>query len=104
MRHAHRGGLAGAVGAEQAGDFTVARLEADIVDRDHGGLVLALAGEGLAEVFGCDHGALLMGMRGVRGVKGTKASGGVAVVGAMQGRRELGRAWCRERGCRYVSI
>src|SRR3546814_17485080 len=32
------------------------RLEADIVDRDHGGLVLALAGEGLAEVFGCDHG------------------------------------------------
>src|SRR3546814_7503838 len=54
--------------------FTVARLEADIVDRDHGGLVLALAGEGLAEVFGCDHGALLMGMRGVRGVKGTKRS------------------------------
>src|SRR3546814_21151318 len=32
------------------------RLEADIVDRDHGGLALALAGEGLAEVFGCDHG------------------------------------------------
>src|SRR3546814_19338808 len=32
------------------------RLEADIVDRDHGGLALALAGEGLAEVFGCDPG------------------------------------------------
>src|SRR3546814_15538693 len=56
IQHAQRRGLAGAVGAEQAGDFTVARLEADIVDRDHGGLALALAGEGLAEVFGCDHG------------------------------------------------
>src|SRR3546814_13913524 len=67
--------------------FTVARLEADIVDRDHGGLVLALAGAGLAEVFGCDHGALLMGMRGVRGVKGTKENGGVEVVGAMKSRR-----------------
>src|SRR3546814_19779323 len=32
------------------------RLEADIVDRDNGGLALALAGAGLAEVFGCDHG------------------------------------------------
>src|SRR3546814_5690003 len=56
IQHAQRGCLAGAVGPEQAGDFTVARLEADIVDRDHGGLVLALAGEGLAEVFGNDHG------------------------------------------------
>ena len=54
VEHAQRGGLAGAVGAEQAGDLAVARFEAHVVDGDDRPS-LALAGEGLAEMFGDDH-------------------------------------------------
>ena len=59
VEHAQRGGLAGAVGAEQAGDLAVAGGEADIVDGDDAGLVLALAWKGLAQVFRGDHGEVL---------------------------------------------
>src|SRR4249919_1065959 len=68
VEHAQRGGLAGAVGAKQAGDFPVARLEADVVDRDHGRrLAFSGAGECLAQVFCNDHVRVLSGARRAQG-------------------------------------
>src|SRR5690606_34615162 len=50
VEHAQRGGLAGTVGTEQAGDLAVARAERDAVDRDD-------VSEGLAQAGCLDHGA-----------------------------------------------
>src|SRR6185437_10191442 len=49
IEHAQRGGLAGAVGAEQAGDLAVAGGEADAVDGFH-------CAEGLVQIPDFDHG------------------------------------------------
>jgi hypothetical protein len=64
VEHAHGGGLAGAVGAEQAGDLAVVGGEADVIHGDDGRGLLALAGEGLAQVFCDDHEWVLVGKRG----------------------------------------
>ena len=53
VEHAQGGGLAGAVGTEQAGDLAVVGGEAHVV---HRGDRTGLAGEGFVEVAGLDHG------------------------------------------------
>ncbi|KAG1255890.1 hypothetical protein G6F68_010044 [Rhizopus microsporus] len=53
VQHAHGGGLAGAIGAEQAGDLAIGGTETDVGHR----LDAAGAGvEGLVQVVGDDHG------------------------------------------------
>ncbi|KAG1205018.1 hypothetical protein G6F35_011920 [Rhizopus arrhizus] len=65
VQHAHGGGLAGAIGAEQAGDLAIGGTETDVGHR----LDAAGAGvEGLVQVVGDDHGAAGIERLGIGGV------------------------------------